>query len=96
MKGGTNGKENKSKEKSPAGAMEQAGCEPAQTALSRNRHIQNRKEASSQDRRRKKESVQNGPQKIQGLSATHRQGIATLRQRTGFDFVCLIQYTAQR
>jgi hypothetical protein len=55
FKGDTNGKEKEIK-----GTVEQTGFEPSQAALSRNRHVQSRKEAASQDRRRKKEGVQNG------------------------------------
>jgi hypothetical protein len=56
--------------------MERARFEPAQTTISRNSNVKSRQKGGTQDRRRKKEGIQNGPQKIKVLPETHRQGIA--------------------
>ena len=63
--------------------MEQTGPQPAQKVVSRNRHVQNRQKDGAQDRRRQKESVQDGTQKVKGLSAAHRQGVAGLAMTNG-------------
>jgi hypothetical protein len=73
VKGDTNGKEKKSER-----AMEQARLESSQTAVSHYAHVQSRSQGGPKDRRRKKEGVKNGTQKVKGLPATHRQGIATV------------------
>jgi hypothetical protein len=73
VKGDTNGKEKDSK-----GTMEHTRFEPAQTAVSHYTDVQGRSQSGPQDRRRKKEGVENGTQKVKGLPATHRQGIATM------------------
>jgi len=72
VKGDTNGKEKKSER-----AMEQAGFGSSQTAVSHYSDIQSRSQSRQKDRRREKESVENGTQKVKGLSEAHRQGIAT-------------------
>jgi hypothetical protein len=71
MKGDTNGKEKKSER-----TMEQARFESSQTAVSNYADIQGRGQSRPKDRRCKKEGVENGAQKVEGLSEAHRQGIA--------------------
>jgi hypothetical protein len=82
LKGDTNGKEKESK-KNFEGTVEQTGPQPAQKVVSRNRHVQNRQKDGAQDRRRQKESVQDGTQKVKGLSETHRQSVAGLAVTNG-------------
>jgi hypothetical protein len=78
VKGDTNGKKKDSK-----GALEHARFEPAQTAVSHNADVQNRQKDETQYRRRKKEGVQDGTQKIKGVFATHRQGITCFAAADG-------------
>jgi predicted transcriptional regulator len=66
------------KEKNSERAMEQAGFESSQTAVSYYAHVKGRGQSRPKDRRCQKEGVENGAQKVEGLSETHRQGIATL------------------